>query len=263
MPDWRIKEEYNFTNELTLEGWAWEFLRRNPLYRHTYEGLQNDIKSLENIHGDFSALSQNELYEIKGAYIFTPARKKGESIGAWNRRCLELGEMPEKLSLSVWKAKEWGIKGPMVDPFDDDAKPPRFISTPNYPKIVNREECLDYFSGEGYEQNPPYVLVGFNLRYSFNDQINILKQTLSEMKDNLRSEGTIHTQENMGHKQLWVDHLRLLDGLNDGASITEIGRVLFSHIPDAKARNDKVYERRKTAIQYRDTKFRYLPERIT
>lgn len=30
--EWRNKEDYEFTRRLTMGGWAWEFLRRNPLY---------------------------------------------------------------------------------------------------------------------------------------------------------------------------------------------------------------------------------------
>lgn len=32
-PDWRDAESYAYTRHLTPEGWAWEFLRRNPKYR--------------------------------------------------------------------------------------------------------------------------------------------------------------------------------------------------------------------------------------
>ena len=32
-PDWRDAESYAYTRDLTPEGWAWEFLRRNPEYR--------------------------------------------------------------------------------------------------------------------------------------------------------------------------------------------------------------------------------------
>ena len=31
-PDWRDASSYDYTRDLTAEGWAWEFLRRNPRY---------------------------------------------------------------------------------------------------------------------------------------------------------------------------------------------------------------------------------------
>jgi hypothetical protein len=35
-PDWRDPASYNYTRDLTREGWAWEFLRRNPNYRKSW-----------------------------------------------------------------------------------------------------------------------------------------------------------------------------------------------------------------------------------
>lgn len=32
-PDWRDVTAYAYTKDLTREGWAWEFLRRNPAFR--------------------------------------------------------------------------------------------------------------------------------------------------------------------------------------------------------------------------------------
>lgn len=31
--DWRLPAAYEYTKQLSRSGWAWEFLRRNPLYR--------------------------------------------------------------------------------------------------------------------------------------------------------------------------------------------------------------------------------------
>ncbi|EHK54580.1 transcriptional regulator domain-containing protein [Allomesorhizobium alhagi] len=33
-PDWWDKNSYDYTAHLTRRGWAWEFLRRNPAFRH-------------------------------------------------------------------------------------------------------------------------------------------------------------------------------------------------------------------------------------
>ncbi len=40
--NWRKDTDYEFTKDLDLNGWAWEFLRRNPEYRNDWEiELQN------------------------------------------------------------------------------------------------------------------------------------------------------------------------------------------------------------------------------
>ena len=34
--DWRDPATYSYTRDLPPEGWAWEFLRRNPKYRSSW-----------------------------------------------------------------------------------------------------------------------------------------------------------------------------------------------------------------------------------
>ena len=51
-PDWRSKESYAYTMNLTRLGWAWEFLRRNPDFQADYRkapqqcarALQGDLR---------------------------------------------------------------------------------------------------------------------------------------------------------------------------------------------------------------------------
>jgi hypothetical protein len=37
LADWRDPRSYDYTRELTRDGWAWEFLRRNPAYRMSWD----------------------------------------------------------------------------------------------------------------------------------------------------------------------------------------------------------------------------------
>jgi hypothetical protein len=39
-PDWRSEEAERQLNQLERQGFAWEFLRRNPAYRRDYERLR-------------------------------------------------------------------------------------------------------------------------------------------------------------------------------------------------------------------------------
>lgn len=41
-PEWRDESAYEYLNELSVEGLAWEFLRRNADYRREYETAAND-----------------------------------------------------------------------------------------------------------------------------------------------------------------------------------------------------------------------------
>lgn len=38
--DWRRDADYDLVDELDASGFAWEFLRRNPLYQSRYEAAQ-------------------------------------------------------------------------------------------------------------------------------------------------------------------------------------------------------------------------------
>lgn len=40
--DWRDPASYDYTQPLSREGWAWEFLRRNPAYRTAYRDATSD-----------------------------------------------------------------------------------------------------------------------------------------------------------------------------------------------------------------------------
>ncbi|HEY5236968.1 MAG TPA: DUF2285 domain-containing protein [Rhizomicrobium sp.] len=42
-PDWEIKEQFDYADTLTLPEWGWEFLRRNPNYRKSWESAQRDF----------------------------------------------------------------------------------------------------------------------------------------------------------------------------------------------------------------------------
>lgn len=44
-PDWRDPATYAYTQNLTREGWAWEFLRRNPKYRADYSRIVAAVRS--------------------------------------------------------------------------------------------------------------------------------------------------------------------------------------------------------------------------
>ena len=60
MPDWRNEDDYERTKTLSAEGWAWEFLRRNPEYRKDYEKLcvERKKRKREASGTDDSTLSQ-------------------------------------------------------------------------------------------------------------------------------------------------------------------------------------------------------------
>ncbi|HEV2549416.1 MAG TPA: DUF6499 domain-containing protein [Stellaceae bacterium] len=51
-PDWRDASSYAYTQELSPEGWAWEFLRRNSDYRAAWS------RHLQHTNTEFAQRSQ-------------------------------------------------------------------------------------------------------------------------------------------------------------------------------------------------------------
>ena len=43
-PDWRATASYGYTARLTRRRWAWEFLRRNPTFRHDLAAVLQNAK---------------------------------------------------------------------------------------------------------------------------------------------------------------------------------------------------------------------------
>lgn len=44
-PDWRLQQTERALNRLERQGFAWEFLRRNPDYRNEYDRLRSTLAS--------------------------------------------------------------------------------------------------------------------------------------------------------------------------------------------------------------------------
>jgi len=49
--DWRNPDDYSFTQDLSPELWAWQFLRRNPDYRKDYDWFIRTWRELEADYG--------------------------------------------------------------------------------------------------------------------------------------------------------------------------------------------------------------------
>ncbi len=69
-PNWEIEEEYAFTAELSLSGWAWEFVKRNPEYQAFWEecaeGLRRSQGWLEQALGREPAKEPTPISDIYG-----------------------------------------------------------------------------------------------------------------------------------------------------------------------------------------------------
>lgn len=258
MPDWRNAEDYAFTKELSPNGWAWEFLRRNPAYREDYAALSSFLLELEQRFGSITdPLVNKALMDEPGAYCFDPPRQPNESVGEWSRRCI--GQNCRRYRIDVYQGRQWGLNGPMIDPFADDHVEPSFITNPKWPRRVFLDECQDYFSDEGHEPAYPKILFGFSFDLPIESQIKRLRSIMGEISSELEKDGLLSRSANWHHPDKWRNYLRVLDGFESGATATEIGDILFPGEDDLKPRQNKVKYQRKKAEELRDDDYITIP----
>ena len=56
-PDWRNRSHYDDTASLSRQGWAWEFLRRNPAFRKARKRLKPSLMTIDSPAPAFKAVS--------------------------------------------------------------------------------------------------------------------------------------------------------------------------------------------------------------
>ncbi|MET0087661.1 MAG: DUF6499 domain-containing protein [Sedimenticola sp.] len=265
-PDWRNPEDYAYTDHLSDEGWAWEFLKRNPNYQSDYKQISLILNLLEAVHGQLDAPEVDAiLRNVSGAYHFDPPRNEGESIDQWIERCKVAGVNPIERRIDYQAGYKWGIDGPIQNPHAEGGGIPKFLSSPSWPRIIEHKEGLDYVDSIYNDPDSPFVLVGFNLNLNIKKQATDATSLLSKEKSKLKSLGKIHRLSNISNIGLLVEHLRLLDADDAGANSSEIGEILFKDdsqdADKVKQRHGKVRDRREAAEKYRDHSYRYLPLR--
>ena len=261
-PNWRIDEDYSFTETLTLEGWAWEFLRRNPGYRKDYENLCYLLEIIEQDYGPLDGLSYRRQADVvPGAFIFVPERLVGESLDEWNLRCSLEGTPREFWSLSVWCAKQWGIRGKMPDPFAEETIKPKFIATPCHPKLVSLEECQNYFHDE-YEPNYPLVLVAFDLSLDLKKQSVEIRKSLSSIKKDLKKKYKSMFLSSTHQIGKFLQYLRALDADLENVKPKEMGGVIvFDEIGYEKAETENAEYALEKGKLYRDSMYIDIPSK--
>jgi hypothetical protein len=144
MPNWTIEQDYAFTATLDENGWAWEFLRRNPKYRNDYQVAQACMSPHQ---------SKAWCYHVTG------------------------GDEPITSRLG----KKWEILGPIHDPNVD--RPPIFMpSYPREPNFDDAAEFFDATPDEGGPalQLPEFATLVFNLHRPLAPQIERASKRLKD-----------------------------------------------------------------------------------
>lgn len=240
MPDWRKDEDYAFTENLSAEGWAWEFLRRNHKYKLDYESVKtlvaNEQKKFGPIPTDIWMLSKDVPHTIH----FIPDKKPEESRRKWIHRCLAEDKEPNVFTHEQWIAKKWHLKYWMPSPGEDEPEL-YFIKEGGGAELLTWDNCSQFFydASEGEDQGiirqtKESVVIVFNAEKAITPQLNQAKEILKERKNSLKLPSSSRGQgKNKTDRDALCALLRIYDAeqATPKPSTSGIAALLF---PDKK-----------------------------
>ena len=235
--NWKDPAEYEFTEDLSLLGWAWEFLRRNKEYQRDWlielkeyfsgERVQEDIRIWREVtHTD---IANERMLWING---------KDFSIHPKNAVRLKYGVQE--------------LRNPKQDH-------PFFLSTMFQGSSGKLTFSGYHFGGnleEFYKKHSEdrYPAVMFDLELPIQPQIERIKDDLLFRQKMLAQEGRISPVSPKNQKDKWRDYLRIIDAKNspDKPPVRKIAAVLYPRedniYPDYRV-SDKIKKSHKAAIE--------------
>lgn len=215
LPDQLKISNYEYTTKLSLTGWAWEALRRNKEYRNDY-----------NLFLMEQATSQEEQNNNWDKVVVQYGSTKGneETLNSWKERVLDTDEDCRALNLSGRFGLKWGLLQ-MHDPgrkystevcFSSEKLP---FSIDLYEQLHERIPSHVLGIGDSAETivAPDIGVVLFDLTRSFESQIDDVRKIINDRSDKFKVSKKKTLKQN---KQLWLRHIRVLDSLDLGVTMT-------------------------------------------
>jgi len=219
--EWRNDQDYAFCVNLDRAGWAWQFLRREPAYRADYAQFISTWRQLESAYG---APPNRDFFRWKQ----DPRawRPEPDSVGCAAEACP--GENDQVL-IECWMGAKWGLRKFPPDP-----------SIPFPDELAWREAPIqvDVMAGEnlaGYRLGEAKLALIFDLALSLPVQLEAAKLQLVVARQRAAKSGQLPPRNVREGAAIWRRWLRLLDALESGASLTEIGDALEMANPEHQA----------------------------
>lgn len=226
-PDWRRTEQYvALLGTYQEECLAWEFLRRNPDYQrdaHAYDAEALAWYSLSPVRYDLSDSScegqvTNDLNLARTAFFGLNGARHAELLDQF--------------------AKKWGVAWPWPPEGDYAGEIMFFYEARESPEAF---ELVDEF-GTGMEG--PRVLIPVDL----SDPLEILQKKIMGTVKQLRKigieRGVVAPRTNrVLASRVYVEYLRILDAVEEGATLHEIGeelQPLAVNVPEARQRDKRI-----------------------
>lgn len=232
--DWRNAQDYEFTNQLTRDGWAWEFLRRNPEYVKEWD---NALVKYQIDHGKYrddllpkiTALLENG----EGSVNLIPGYSKevnADNLLDKERRFLLYyanqllkKEVPSDISYKGARSK-WGFcLDHLINPETDNPKTDPDIPLFKSFRYIYSRNNINRLPDLKEEE----VVIVFDLSKRISPQLDYFKALLKEEQDDLKDSGKIKIRSGTNPLDTWTNHLRILDAKKENAANKEIAKIIF------------------------------------
>lgn len=251
-PDWRKDADYGYTASLNNEGWAWEFLRRNPTYKNRYIEVRNIYDEGIKSFGPFNK-NNAQWADYEPIKVYADDIDSHQLDGAWNGRIWDENLKPEWIFLEAHEAGLWGLKEKMSDPSKWKACP-KFRFPYDHPTYITNTHSK-YFTQPATPfsdlDEGQYIAIGFDLSLPIKKQIPKAHEILKDQ----RKARKIKQKRNSSSQQHWKNYLRVLDAIADNASDIQIASKIYAfstedghYDPNVKS----IYARKKSAKKLRD-----------
>ena len=287
-PDWRDESNYPDPKETTsLHFWAWEFLRRNKDYQHTWDEYAARLRAigqrLPKLNGyierivtdNFPAASMEREQEKNEAmdsllseqpeyFHLSPPAEPGESLAAWEARAGAVGGAFLR-PMDSFLGEKWGLDR-LVNPaarFSSDG----FASV----RFLNSGTALKFGAtpvkgGMPRKDDPAHPLTGYLFSALFDlrlpdDVLRAQFNQVLEMKKRRIAASHFKPYSGRPEKSLpnFRNHLRTLDALAAGATVKEIAETILPHYSDTEDARKTVANWKTRAIKIRDVEYAHLP----
>jgi hypothetical protein len=215
LPDWRQPQNYSYTESLSVEQWAWEFLRRNKGYQQDWQWFWATWQSLEARYGkpperDFQRWEQDpDAYRIV------------------DEACGECRVDRDKVLIECWMGAKWGF---YKFPLDPATQQPVIGEQLTWREADESAQLVDDADSPFLGGQVGLVALGFELDLPLRRQLELARRFLQLRQAKLRREGKITMRLVGSQKERWRLMLRMLDGLQAGDALETVYSVLSEQV---------------------------------
>jgi len=208
---------YDYTCQLTADGWAWEFLRRGNPYRAAYKKFIADTST--------------------APIRYDPPRNEGEDEKKWKHRVMLTTSLEPRI---IRREEDAGRPFGLVGMFDAwvryDATVIKFQPLDAGPLIATAMEDVEAFLSSAVDQDggavegfiDSHCILVFDLTANIDHQ----KTRAVEILGAVRIRRGIEPKPKAPHRDpILTDYLRALDLIEKDATVADIGQMLWPSPP--------------------------------